>query len=361
MNKIKGMIEADGFYEVLKYLLAFVLVMAVGSFLITYQGENPLTAYGYILEGAFGNLRNFGNTIRWITPCILVGMAALVAFKSGVMNLGIEGQLYFGAFAAALAGYYLRLPKGLHVVTCMLLGGMAGMFLALIPALMKKFFRINEMITTLMLNYIAILLTEYFTYIVMGISSSADSKALSTPPIMDSARLTKIVEKTNANTGIFIALAIVILIFIIYKFSISGYELKQVGENIRFAKVGGVNVMKIFLSIFLLSGFISGICGSTEVMGTYGKFTANFSNNLGWDGIMIAMIAKNNPIGVLVVSIFWGCLKSGSLHMERMSSVNRLTVILIQALFVLFVTLDYRKIAGGIRAGFRSGKAGAKQ
>lgn len=339
----------EAVWNVLKYVFSFLAVMIIGSILILWQGENPVTAMGYILEGAFGSLRNLGNTIRWITPCILTGIAATVAFKSGVMNLGIEGQLYFGAYAAALFGFYVHLPKFLHVAGCLLAAGIAGMMFALIPAMMKLTFHVNEMITTLMLNYIAILLTEYFTYIVMGISAAGDSLALSTPPIADTARLTNLIAKTNASTGFLIAVGLVVIIFMIYRYTIVGYELKQVGENRRFARVGGVHVTKTFLTIFLLSGFVAGLCGSIEVQGTYGKFTASFSNNLGWDGIMIAMIAGNNPLMVLVVAGIWGVLKAGSLHMERMCDVNRLTVLLIQALFVLFITVDYRKLSGFLR------------
>ena len=190
-----------------------------------------------------------------------------------------------------------------------------------------------------MLNYIAVLLTEYFTYIVMGISAAGDSLALSTPPIADTARLTNLIPKTNASTGVLIAVALVIVIFMVYRYTVIGYELKQVGENRRFARIGGVNVTKTFLAIFLLSGFVAGLCGSIEVQGTYGKFTAS----------MIAMIAGNHPITVLGVAVIWGILKAGSLHMERMCDVNRLTVLLIQALFVLFITVDYRKLFGAVK------------
>ena len=349
MSKITRFPGQDIAWNVMKYVCSFMAVMLIGSALILWQGENPATAMQYILQGAFGSVRNFGNTLRWITPCILTGIAATIAFKSGVMNLGIEGQLYFGAYAAALFGFYIHLPKPLHVTGCLLAAGASGMLFALIPAVMKLVFHVNEMITTLMLNYIAVLITEYLTYIVMGISAAGDSLALSTPPIEDTARLTNLIPKTNASTGILIAVGLVVSIYLVYRCTIIGYELKQVGENRRFSRIGGINVTRTFLAIFLLSGFVAGLCGSIEVQGTYGKFTASFSNNLGWDGIMISMIAGNNPIMVFVVAVIWGILKAGSLHMERMCNVNRLTVLLIQALFVLFITLDYRKLAGMFR------------
>ena len=349
-KRIKGRsMNRDAVWDAMRYAGSFAAVMVIGSLLILWQGENPVTAMHYILQGAFGSIRNIGNTLRWITPCILTGIAATIAFKSGVMNLGIEGQLYFGAYAAALFGFYVRLPRPLHVTGCLLAAGTAGMVFALLPAVMKLVFHVNEMITTLMLNYIAVLITEYLTYVVMGISAAGDSLALSTPAIQDTARLTNLIPKTNASTGIFIAVGLVAATCLVYRYTVVGYELKQVGENRRFARIGGVNVTKTFLAIFLLSGFAAGLCGSIEVQGTYGKFTASFSNNLGWDGIMIAMIAGNNPLMVLAVATLWGMLKAGSLHMERMCDVNRLTVLLIQALFVLFVTVDYKKLAGTLK------------
>ncbi len=199
----------DAVWDAMKYAGSFAAVMVIGSLLILWQGENPVAAMRYILQGAFGSIRNLGNTLRWITPCILTGIAAAVAFKSGVMNLGIEGQLYFGAYAAALFGFYVRLPRPLHVTGCLLAAGTAGMVFALLPAVMKLVFHVNEMITTLMLNYIAVLMTEYLTYVVMGISAAGDSLALSTPAIQDTARLTNLISKTNASTGIFIAVGLV--------------------------------------------------------------------------------------------------------------------------------------------------------
>ena len=214
--------------------------------------------------------------------------------------------------------------------------------------MLKLFFRIDEMITTLMLNYIAILLTEYFTVLVIGASSSTASNALQTPPVYETATLPVLIKGTYANAGIFV----VVVVAFIYRYTIKGYELRQVGENLRFSKVGGVNVVRTFLSIFLISGFVAGLCGGVEVLGSHGRFVSRFSNNLGWDGIMISMIAKNSPFGVLFVSILWGVLKAGALHMERVTNTNRLTVVLIQALFVLFVTIDYKKIYAFFRGRF---------
>ena len=288
----------------------------------------------------------------------MAGRIIRVGLPTGIQNMVISFsnvlvQASVNSYgAAAMAGFLVQLPLVVHVLFCLLVGGLCGLLYALIPAVLKLFFRIDEMITTLMLNYIAILLTEYFTVLVIGASSSTASNALQTPPVYETAKLPVLIKGTYANAGIFVAVAVVIVVAFIYRYTIKGYELRQVGENLRFSKVGGVNVVRTFLSIFLISGFVAGLCGGVEVLGSHGRFVSRFSNNLGWDGIMISMIAKNSPFGVLFVSILWGVLKAGALHMERVTNTNRLTVVLIQALFVLFVTIDYKKIYAFFRGRF---------
>ena len=320
-------------FELLKYVLSFVVVAIIGAGLISFQGENPSVALKALWNGIFADSRAMGNAIRWVTPCLFTGAAAMVAFRSGVSNLGIEGQLYAGSLVAALVGYALPLPAHIHPIVCVIAGGLAGMLVAMIPALIKHYFNINEMITTLMLNYIVALVAEYIVVIVKGLSTTNLSKAMATPPILDSA-----------NSGALLALLVIAVLFLIYRYSVTGYEMKQVGDNQRFSTVGGVRVIRQYFAIFLISGLIAGFAGATEAVGVFGKYMPNSSKNLGWDGIMITLVGKNNPISVLIVSTLWGALKSGALTMELTTNTNRLTVELIQALFVLFVTVDYKMI-----------------
>lgn len=330
--------------EALRYVGALAAVLVVGALLINLQGGRPGEAVVAILQGAIGDITAFGNSIRWITPCLITGIAATVAFKAGIWNFGVGGQLYVGAFAATIAGIYLDLPPVLAPAICILIGALAGMLFAAIPALLKRYLGISEMIITLMLNYIVTLVTEHLTKIIKGISAANNSKALTTPPVQDNALLPKLVSQTNANVGIFLAVFLIIAVYLIYRYTIVGYEMRQVGANRRFALIGGVKTDRLFLSIFLASGFIAGLAGAVEVLGVYGLFMPNFASNIGWDGIMIATIAQSNPIGVGLVGVLWGALKAGAMHMERVTSTNRLTVELMQAMFVMFVTIGYQQL-----------------
>lgn len=328
---------------VVQYTLAFILALLIGSVLIYKLGESPLVAVQYILDGAFGSKVKLGNTLRWATPCLFTGIAVSVAFRSGIMNCGIQGQVYMGAIVAAIIGYAVPMPKGIHTVVCIVAAGIAGMAWALIPALLRLYFKVDELITSLMFCFIATFLTSYIVIwkIIGGKIDSTASQSNTSPPILDTAKIPTLIKGTATSYGIFLGLAIILIVFLVYRYTRIGYEMKQVGENMTFCKAGGVNVSRIYMGVFLVSGLIAGVCGGTEVCGSYGRFNINFSSNIGWDGIMIARIAENNPLAVVVVSLIWGALKAGAMHMERLTSLNRLTVNIIQMIFVLFVSVDY--------------------
>jgi ABC-type uncharacterized transport system permease subunit len=333
----------------IRYVFSFIGVMILGAVLIAAQGEDPVYAVKAIIKGAFGSVTALGNTIRWATPSLLTAAAALVAFKSGVVNLGIEGQMYVGALTAAIIGYSLDLPNGVHQVVCILLAGIAGILWVIPPALMRLFFNINEFITTMMLNFVATLLADFIVLWIIIPKTGKTTTTIKTPSILDSAKLPNLIKGTSSTYGFFIGLFVLLVIYVIFKYTIKGYELKQVGENLRFGKVGGVNIIKTFLSIFIISGFISGIVGGVEVTGGYNRYISKFSTTMGWEGIMITRIAAQNPIAIVVVSLVWGALKTGAMSMERVTSLNRLTVNILQMLFVLFIAIDYEGIYTSIK------------
>lgn len=338
---VRNLFKGNATIGIAKYLISSVLVMIIGTIIILITGGDPADAFKSLIKGSFGSVNAIADTIRWTTPSIITGIAAIIAFKSGVVNLGISGQLYFGAYICAYLGYELSLARPLHILVCILAAGLIGMVYALIPALMRMFLGIDEIISTLMQNYIAILLTEYMLFVYMGFEGTTLMDALATNEILPTAKLNIIIDGTQANSGIYIAVGIVIIVYLVYKYTVKGYELRQVGENLKFAKFGGVNAGLTYISIFLISGFIAGVSGALEVMGPMKRFRTGFTSNLAWDGIMIASIANNNPIMVLVVSIIWGALKAGSLYMELTTSTNRLVITFLQALFVLFIAIDY--------------------
>lgn len=327
-----------------RYVFAFVMVAIVGALLVVSQGNDPLEALRAIISGAFGTKRAIGTTIRWMAPTLITSISAVIAFRSGIWNVGIEGQMYMGAFLCAVVGYELSLPRGLHILVCLAAAGLSGMLFALIPALLKSFLNVNELISTLMLNYAAVYLTEFMTFKYMGFDASALADAIATNEMHESARLSMLIPGTSASTAILIALGLAILVHLFYRYTVKGYEFKMVGQNLRFSKYGGVNSRRTFMTIFLVSGFMAGLCGGMEMCGNFGKFRTAFATNLGWDGVMVTSIAQNNPLVCIFVSYIWGVLKAGSLQLERVTSNNRLVVNIVQALFVLMVSVDFKSL-----------------
>lgn len=345
------------FKELLKYLMTIILVSLIGACIIRMNGDSPLLCLQAIIAGSLGDLDAVGQTIRWLCPCILAGLASVIASQAGIMNMGIDGQLYLGAFVAAVVGYAAALPAGIHTIVALLAGMLAGMLYALVPALLRRFSKVDEMISTLMLNYVAILLTEYLTMKLIGADAATYRENIVTPPVLETAKLPELLKGTKASAGIFIALAAALFIYLWGRYTVSGYEIRQMGQNRRFAQAGGVNTTSLYFIVFLASGIIAGLCGSIETLGVHGRFRSNFSSNLGWDGIMIALVAKKHPLGVVAVSIVWSILKNGSLAMERTTNTSRLVVTVLQALFVLFVAIDYDKLLKQVLARFGSKKA----
>lgn len=328
----------------LNYLVSVVLVLIIASVLILIQGSSPISAFTELVRGAIGTNSAIASSIRWSIPVLIATMAATIAHQSGINNLGLDGQIYFGAFSAACVGAFVQLPYPIHIIFCILVGALAGMIYSAIPALLKVLLGVNEMITTLMFNYVAVFMTEFFTMKMMGMNQDSNPDLIATPEIFESARLTRIMPPYQASTGIFIAIAIAALVWLLYRYTRTGYEWKMLGRNPVFSRYGGVKAQKNYMVAFLLSGFVAGICGAVEILGPHLRFRSNFASNLGWDGIMVALIAKNNPLAGSIVAVIWGMIKAGSLAMERMTSVNRILVTLVQALFVLFITVDVKSM-----------------
>ena len=331
---------------IFRYGFAVIMSLLVGCLLFMQQKENPFYAISVIFQGGLANKINIGTSIRWATPCMFAGAAVIIAFRSGVKNMGIEGQIYMGALAAGLVGANLSLPRLPHIILCLLAAGIAGTCYALLPALLRLYFNVDELVVTIMMNFIARYLTYYYVYWILmkGTLSDSGSAAIKTENIQKSAQLSTLVQGSTASTAFIYALLLLILLYMIYKYTIIGYEAVQLGQNMEFSRAGGVDVIKRFLQIFLLSGFVAGLCGGMEVCGSYHYFLANFSNNIGWEAIMVANAASYNPITLGIISCIWGVMKTGSLHLERMTSLSRYTVNIIQMLFIIFVAVDYIRL-----------------
>jgi general nucleoside transport system permease protein len=322
--------------QLLNYLIILALGLAVGAVVMLLSGKDPITAYAALWKGAFGNWYKLADTLDRSTVLILAGLAAAVAFRTSVFNLGLEGQLYIGAMAAAIIGFEVTgLPKIVHVTLCLVAGIVAGGLWTLPVTYLRQRWNIPVMVPSLMLNYIAILFTEY---LVSFPFRDPTAPMAGTPVLESSARLPKFIQGSTINIGFIIAIVIAILVYWFMFKTKMGYEFRIVGFNPSFAASSGMPVKRSVFFSMLISGALVGLGGACMITGFFGRFLSSFSAGYGWDGMMISLLAQNHPLGVLPASVFYAALANGALTMQSQTGVSQQVVGMVKGAIMFFVT-----------------------
>ncbi|HYH22333.1 MAG TPA: ABC transporter permease [Azospirillum sp.] len=295
---------------------AVVAALALCALLVAWTGAPVLTAYGLLVEGAVGSRFALTETLTRATPLILTGLAAAVAFRTRLWNIGAEGQLYMGALAAVvLGGGMLNLPFWLLWPVVLLGGALAGGLTLLGPAVLKVRFGVDEVVTTLLLNFVVLL---FVSMLLEG--ALKDPMGMGWPqsaPVVEAAELPKLVARTRLHAGLVIALALAVLLWLIDTRTIWGYENRAVGANPRAAAFAGMPVTRVMLRTALLSGGLAGLAGAAEVAGLKGYLTLDLSPGFGYSGIVVAMLAQLHPLGVVGAALFIAGIFVGADAMSR--------------------------------------------
>ena len=315
--------------------LAIFASLIIGAFIMLANGRNPIVGYTSLINGAFGSKYNIATTLAKTVPLILTGLATSISFRSGISNIGGEGQLYLGAFGAALIGItFITLPGIVGIPFAILMSAIAGGLYALLPAILKVKYNIDEVIVTIMLNTVAVLFTGYL----VNYPFAADvGKLGATEVIADGYQLSRLVRLSTLNTSIFHVILITIIMYYLLERTSIGYEIKMVGQNTNFSRYGGINVKRRMIFAMIVSGALCGIAGAFEVLGVHYRFLQHISPGYAWDGMLIALIVKNNPVGVVLMSIFFGALKTGSISMENATGIPSELISVIQSIIILFI------------------------
>lgn len=320
----------DTIFQITAILLAFV----VGAIVLFTTGYSSTEVYISMIQGSFGDVYGLGQTLTQATPIIFTSLAFLISHKAGLFNIGAEGQFLMGAFASTLAGIYFEgLPWILHIPIALIAGAVAGGIWGLIPAILKSKFDAHEVITTMMLSYVAFYLTGYL----VNYPFKAPGWVSQTVRISSSSELPRILQPTQLSAGILIAVLIVVFTQYFLKKSILGYELRAIGLNPTTAESLGISLEKGILISMVLSGAVAGLGGSCEILGVHKRFIEGFSPGYGWDGLAVALVGGLNPIGSFFASILFGALRSGGMITTRVTGVPLDIVIVLQALVILFV------------------------
>lgn len=318
----------------LPQIIAVLIALLVGAIVLIVTGHSPIEAYGAVLAGAFGDILGIGQTLTQATPIIFTALAFLFSFKCGLFNIGAEGQLIVGGFAAALVGIFATgLPIFIHLPLALVAGAAGGALWGLIPAVLKAKLGANEVITTLMLSYVALYVTSYM----VNYPFKAPGWVPQTVPIASSAEVPGILPPTQLSAAFIIALISAGIVAYMLERTTIGYEIRAIGFNAKAAESGGIDIKKGIILALVISGALAGLGGAGEILGVHHRFIDGFSPGYGWDGLAVALIGGLNPYGTIFAAIFFGALRSGGQAMSRSTGVPLDIVFVLQALVILFV------------------------
>ena len=356
LNEIFNIIRNESFWRtVVLQVVAVLLALLIGAVILVLSGANPLLAYGSLLRGSFGSLTVLGRTLEKATPLVFSGLAVAFGFRGGLFNIGAQGQLLLGAITSATVGFAITgLPAIIHIPLALLAGALAGGLYGAIPGVLKTFRGAHEVIVTIMLNYIAINLTDYLADGPFKDTSPGNIVAR-TPEILDTARIPSI---AGLPVGFIIAILIAIFIWWLLWKTTFGFEIRTVGLNPSAARYAGVKVARTVILTMVISGLLAGLGGAVETQGVVGRYQPGFNVGLGFDGITIALLGKTHPFGVLPASLLVGAMKAGSNEMQFTAGVATQITDVIQALILFFVAADV--IVRGLLRMRSTGEEGVK-
>jgi len=308
--------EPPRWFPAVVSLSAIIVALTLGGVIIAMVGGNPFRSYAHIAQASFGSLGVFSDTIVKATPLILVGLACSLAFRMRLWNIGAEGQLYLGAFGASVVVLAPLLPADspswLFIPAMLIMGVLAGALWGFIPGFLKARYNVNEIITTLMMNYIAVAWNNYFIFAVWtegGFQMSpVFPRAAWLPRLTDLAGQYPFLGGLTTHMGLLFGLiAAVVVWFILYR-SQWGYEIRLIGDNPTAARYAGINIARNTILVMMLSGALAGLAGMSEISGVVHRLQERISPGYGFTGIIIAWLAKLNPFAVILVSILFGAL-----------------------------------------------------
>lgn len=327
-------------------IAALTGALAVGSILIVASGHDPISAYGSLFLGAFGSVSRIATTLQLATPMVFTALAFMIGYRAGAFNAGGEGQLYIAAITVAWVGVaFAALPAVILIPVSLLAAALAAGAWAAVPGWLRVRFGANELITSLMLSFVAIQLTDYIVRQHFSAREVA-AETVSTPVIGDNAQLAQLIPPYLASFALPLAVLVAVGLAVLFRSTVFGYEARVSAASQSVAEYGGIRTGRIFIIAMFLSGAVAGLAGAGEVMGVHHRFITRFSLTTGFDGIAVAFIGRNHPGGILLAALFLAALKSGAIALERTTDISRAIVVVLTALALLFLTIGYQREIG---------------
>ncbi|MCD6022117.1 MAG: putative sugar transporter, permease protein [Actinomycetia bacterium] len=335
----------------LALLFAFAIAVAVGSLIIILYGENPLTVYGAMLSFGFRDATSLGNILSIATPLIFAALAVSVCFKGGLFNIGVEGQFLVGMVTASWAALAFDFLPGLtHMIVVLVFACIGGMVYAAVPGILKVTTGAHEVVTTIMMNQIAISIVKFaldgplrFTKAPPGQNVDLRTDIFESSALVpDLGHLFGVESSAHLSWLFPIAIVASVFVWFLIKRMRLGYEARAVGSSAGSARAGGISIGSVQIKLFLISGALAGLVGMQQVLAERGALVQNYEAQLGFTGIAVAFLGQNNPIGIVFAAILWAFLSRGETALQIETDVPREFVIILQGILIFCVVVVYQ-------------------
>ena len=337
--------------EFLRIILAMTIALGLGFIITLLVSDDPIGAYTAFLTGPLTRINRTGEWIKEAITLTLLGLSVALVFKAQLFSLGAEGQMLLGALASGTIALFVPLPALLRIPLALIAAMLVGFLFGALPGYLKAHLNANEIVSTLMLNAIALRVYEFFLiYYIKPDGAGYNASDFfpkegvlptfipNVPFLADAYELFS--RRANVTIMLYIAIAVVILVWYLMYRTPFGYELRMLGANMKFARYGGIDTKKSVILTFAISGAVAGLAGAHLGMGIHEKLIANITIGIAFEGIVVALLARNNPVAVPFAALAYGYLRAGADIMERSSDVSREMVLVIQAIIILLVTAE---------------------
>ena len=343
MNKKKSILESNVLYTI----IAIIAGLLIGAVFLMIAGISPAVAYGKLFSSIFSKPKYLVWTLVYASPLIFTGLSVAFSFRTGVFNIGAEGQFVIGGLVACVLGIGLKLPAGLHAIVCLVAAAAAGCIWSLIVGILKVKRGIHEVLSFIMFNWIAFYLSNYVVNL-PGIhrdSSEATQDVAASARLLMPEGLRSTLDCSNAHWGIVLAVIAAVIIWVIIEKTTLGYKLKAVGFNSNGAEYGGIDANKSILTALGISGLLSGLGGAVQVLGMAGRLSQFAGQEgFGFEGITVALIGSSNPIGCIFSGLFYGAMKYGGSKLSIVKAPSEVVDIIMGCIVLLIAIAHVFKV-----------------
>ncbi|MBR9945054.1 ABC transporter permease [Clostridiaceae bacterium Marseille-Q4145] len=343
MNKKKSILESNVLYTI----IAIIVGLLIGAVFLMIAGISPAVAYGKLFSSIFSKPKYLVWTLVYASPLIFTGLSVAFSFRTGVFNIGAEGQFVIGGLVACVLGIVLKLPAGLHAIVCLVAAAAAGCIWSLIVGILKVKRGIHEVLSFIMFNWIAFYLSNYVVNL-PGIhrdSSEATQDVAASARLLMPEGLRSTLDCSNAHWGIVLAVIAAVIIWVIIEKTTLGYKLKAVGFNSNGAEYGGIDANKSILTALGISGLLSGLGGAVQVLGMAGRLSQFAGQEgFGFEGITVALIGSSNPIGCIFSGLFYGAMKYGGSKLSIVKAPSEVVDIIMGCIVLLIAIAHVFKV-----------------